>query len=573
MKKSILLVLLAMMLAFAGCQEEKPANVPGTTKAPEGTETEQPVAGADSTEAPDTTKDTEPTATPEPKEVEPKLYDRLAAWDEFYKEYNCYYTAIQIEDMFLHPGMLGSELAEVVASSKDTAITPVSVDKLFDPDVEEEVSSTQKVTYYRNETPWFDVYVRNYSEDLLTFGECIISLVVPCEDAMEYCRFFDGTYSMSSIKEITYKDYDKLVASLENTGYSVEKDGSTWRLKSTEEFCPASLSEEVLYWTSHDIWMDMKIDSDTGCVTEMAPWERSLDNSRCKLYTAPIPEDYDWSKPENEKRLNGVDISEDLWGLNFDNKDVIVEVVSVFKCEDGGFAFIYREKDMKSDELLCYKVCSAGVEMDWTENIIAPEFMGWRTRTDAYVLALDSVEQIYSINAETDLLHEYDENVIKECKIVNSFADITADHIQQIVEIATQKAKEKIWNSYDIVGSTLQYITFTNVDKIEGKLPQDNNVFWLVIQFEFENGNVRYVEVDFYNPRIAMETNEIVWDSKTSVFASGDYSNPLKLLDAVGLSGTVDENPWITEAIPQDLYYEVWEKYGYVLVEQSQDKE
>ena len=61
MKKSILFVLLAMILAFAGCQDSAPANTLGTTNAPEGTEKEQPVEGEDSTEAPDTTKDTEPT--------------------------------------------------------------------------------------------------------------------------------------------------------------------------------------------------------------------------------------------------------------------------------------------------------------------------------------------------------------------------------------------------------------------------------------------------------------------------------------------------------------------------------
>ncbi|MBR2407913.1 MAG: hypothetical protein IKB07_03055 [Lachnospiraceae bacterium] len=503
---------------------------------------------------------------------EPKLYDRLSAWDEFYKEYNCYYSAIQIEDMFFHPGMMGSEVAEVVATGKDTAIIQVSVDKLFEPDEEEGICETQKVTYYRNETPWFDVYVRNYTGELLPFGDCIVSLIVPREAAMEYCRFFDGTYSLSSIKKITYKDYDKFSASLENTGYFVEKDGSTWRVKSTEEFCPASLSEKVLYWTSHDIWMDMKIDSDTGCVTEMTPWERALDYSECQFYTASIPEDYDWSKTENEKRLAGVDISLDFWNVNFREEEVEVEVVSVFKCEDGNFVLVYREKDMESGELLCYKVGSAKIEMDWTGYIIAPEFMRWRARTDAYVLALDSAEQIYSINAETDLLYEYDKNLIIECKTVNSFADITADHVYQMAEIATEKAKEELWRTYDIGFAGVNYMTFANVNKItEHELAENSNAFWMVIAFHHEDGDVEYVAVDFYNPHIAVETNKIIWDSDTILYTSRAYSDLHRLLEDIGLSGAAKENSWVTEAMPQDLYREVNEKYGYLIMRDSLD--
>ncbi|MBP3617981.1 MAG: hypothetical protein J6J38_08080 [Lachnospiraceae bacterium] len=573
MKKSILFVLLAMILAFAGCQDSVPVNTPGTTNAPEGTEKEQPVTGADSTEAPDTTKDTEPTATPEPKEVEPKLYDRLAAWDEFYKEYSCYYSAIQIEDMFLYPGMLGSELAKMVATSEDTAITPVSVDKLFDPDVEEYIYDTQKVTYYRNETPWFDVYVRNYSEDLLPFGECIISLVVPCEDVMEYCRFFDGTYSLSSIKEITYKDYDKLVASLENTGYSVEKDGSTWRLKSTEDFCPASLSEEVLYWTSHDIWMDMKIDSDTGCVTEMAPWERALDYSECKLYTAPIPEDYDWSKPECETRLNGIDVSRDRWYLNEPDDMLKAEVVSVHSIGEADFAFVYRMKDGETGELVYYKVCDLyDMKIDWAGNIIVPESATWIDRTSVYVSSLGFIEKEFGKKSEVKLLYEYDKNLVKEIKTINSFADITVEHVQQLTEMAMYNAEKNVREIEQIVDKRLFHMTFTNVDKIAGELTHDSNVFWVVIQFSRANGEAQFVEVDVYNPRIALETNEIIWDSDTIFYASKSYSDPYRLLEDVGLSGTADENPWVTEAMPLDLYDEVRNKYKYNLWNQSLDK-
>lgn len=565
MKKSILLVLLAMMLAFAGCQEEKPANVPGTTKAPEGTETEQPVADADSTEAPDTTKDTEPTATPEPKEVDPKLYERLDSWDEFYKEYNCYYTAIQIEDMFLHPGMLGSELVEAVASSKDTAIKPVSVDKLMEPYVEEWNEETQKVTYYRNEVPWFDVYVRNYTDDLLPYSDCIVTLIMPSEEAMEYCRFFDGTYSLNSIKEINYKDYDGFVASLENTGYTVEKDGSLWRVISADKFCPASLSEKVLYWTQHDTWWELQVNLDTGYVAEMNPWLRSIGYSQCQLYTAPIPEDYDWSNPKFAVQM--------LEQFCYGNVEENTELVALFKEEkEGRFVGILRFKDTSGTT---YKIRSRyNIGMDYNGNLTKlnprPDVYDGSGHgaedTDSYVFALNELKNNFR---NIELLCEYDKNLVREHKVVNSFEDVTAEQIQQYVDLALEEVKRSYRSSElkQLKYTNLLYCTLGNAEKEKSELKE--NGFWIIIELGFNTG-VAYNSVDVYNPRVDVETGQIIRDQLSRV-VTGRYDDLNFLLRDCQLLGTPEENPWITERMPREMAYELIDKYGYAFIDITSD--
>lgn len=557
MKKSFVLVLLAMILAFAGCQESAPANTPGTTNAPEGTEKEQPVEGEDSTEAPDITKDTEPTATPEPKEVEPKLYDRLAAWDEFYKEYSCYYSAIQIEDMFLYPGMLGSELAEVVAAGKDSVITPVSADKLMEPYVEEWNEETQKVTYYRNEVPWFDVYVRNYTDDLLPYSDCIVTLIMPSEEAMEYCRFFDGTYSLNSIKEISYKDYDGFVASLENTGYTIEKDGSLWRVKSADKFCPASLSEKVLYWTQHDTLWELQVNSDTGYVSEMNPWLRSIGYSQCQLYTAPIPEDYDWSNPKFAEQM--------LEQFCYGNVEENAELVSLYKEErEGRFVGVVRTKNALGTT---YKIKSRyNIGMDYNGNLtelnprpdVYDSRLGIIDDTTYYVATLGTLNREFR---DITLLYEYDKNLIKEIKWVNSFADMTSEYVQKFIDMGAYEAGQKMSNVQ------LTYVTFGNADKESGDI--EHNAIWLAYKGTYQNKE-RYVHLGYYMPRIDLERELVVFSDWFCTNRYDDYEYMKK--DCV-LTGTPEENPYVTELLPYSFYEELSDKYGYVLdknsVEQS----
>ena len=58
--------------------------------------------------------------TEAPIVVEPKLHERLHVWDDFYKKYDNYYSAIQIEDMFFYPGMMGAELFNTIENGADT---------------------------------------------------------------------------------------------------------------------------------------------------------------------------------------------------------------------------------------------------------------------------------------------------------------------------------------------------------------------------------------------------------------------------------------------------------------------
>ena len=114
-------------------------------------------------------------------------------------------------------------------------------------------------------------------------------------------------------------------------------------------------------------------------------------------------------------------------------------------------------------------------------------------------------------------------------------------------------------------------MTFANVNNVEMELPENYNAFWIVISVTDNSGNTGFVAVDAYNMRIAMETNEVIWDYDTILYSSKVYSSPVRLLEDIGLSGPANENPWVTEAMPLDLYGEIWNKYGYALLEVSLD--
>lgn len=572
MKKSVLFVLLALMLAFAGCQNSTPADTPGTTEAPEIAEKESDAEDEGFVETPDTEKDKELSVTPESKPVEPKLYERLAAWDDFYEEYDCYYTSVQIEDMFFYPGMMGSEVAEVVASSKDTLITPIAVSNLMEPDkneytdTNEYMDTTQKVTYYRNEQPWFDVYVRNYTDDLLPLADCIVSLVVPSGNAMEYCRFFDGTYTTTSVKEINYKDYEDFSAKMEDVGYTVKKDGGTWEIRSTEEFCPASLSEQVSYWTMQDIGMYLTIDSETGYVEGMKLEDTYyLSDSTCELYTKVIPEEYDWSQEKCAAGLENLFKRDSYFKLDQAEE---VEVVSVFRGEnEAHFICVFKILDGSEGAVSGYRVCETkNIGIDYIGNIAKLSEPVDIFYTQSYEDAssyIESLDDVYDMEHDAELIYEYNKNLVKEYKVVESFSDITAEQLYEYAALAIKEVK-RTWSSWELRGlekEEVSYITFGNADVEGGEL--NENAFWMIVDLEFAD-RTYFTAVDIYNPRINVETNRIVNDNLTKVKTSSAYNNYIDLLDKLQLGGTPEENPWITEVMPYEIAKELMDKYEYI---------
>lgn len=548
-------------------QESVATQTPEAATDPAATEVPDETA----TEAPGLAEGPEATTIPEPKEVEPKLYERLSAWDDFYEEYNCYYTAIQIEDMFLHPGMMGSELAEVVTSGKDTAITPLSVEKLMEPDEEVSSRDTKKVTYYRNETPWFNVYVRNYAGDLLSFGDCIVSLVVPCDAAMEYCRFFDGTYTLNSIKEINYKDYDDFSATLESAGYTVEKNGSTWEVSSIDEFCPASLSEEVLYWTKQSLETELLIDTDTGYVTDVSvPAEWESWRSECEMFTELVPDDLDWSTQENEKRLNTYTTNVLAERYEILKEAEKCELVAVYK----GFLLVYRLTDSSFEipvSYVAYRV--KDIKADYVGNLIMPEtppslYAGNESsRVGSYAYLLGQIETQYKKDRYTDLLCEYEEGLIREHKKMTSFADATEQQICHFIDSGIRLTPS--WWSARVEKVAPLYVSFGDGEKEGGHF--DGTRLWIIYYTLYDDGSAELAHVELQDLYLDMEANSIAY--KNYGCAEGQRRKGYYDMRTIWeLDGTPEENKWVTELLPASFAEKLEEMYGEKLDRDSIDQ-
>ena len=304
--------------------------------------------------------DTKPTTTPlvtqaseQPVTVEPKLYERLSIWDDFYSKYGMYYSAIQIEDMFFYPGMIGEELFSTVANSDDTSIENIASTMLIEADGDNILSSynVTKLTYMRGDTPWFYVYIRNYTSDLATLEDCIVSLVLPSKEAIPYCRFFDGTYTEATIMGISYSDMAQLTETLENCSYQVERDGFNIRVTSPNTYSVASLSEDVLYYTSQAMTMSLTINANTSLVDSMDVATGS--DSACIMYTHTIPEDYEWSEENRERLLTFLLDNESSSSLiNSDN----AELISIFTRIDESNLFCIVKSIPKGENMPIYEI-------------------------------------------------------------------------------------------------------------------------------------------------------------------------------------------------------------------------
>lgn len=89
------------------------------------------------------------------------------------------------------------------------------------------------------------------------------------------------------------------------------------------------------------------------------------------------------------------------------------------------------------------------------------------------------------------------------------------------------------------------------------------NAFWMIVDLEFAD-HAYFTAVDIYNPRINVETNSIVNDSITKVRTSSAYKNYIDLLDKLQLTGTPEENPWITEVMPYEIAKELMDNNDYI---------
>ena len=334
--------------------------------------------------------------------LEPALYEKMPEWDDFYKEYENYYNAIQIEDMFFYTGMLGADVVKVVENSADKEIIAVSGDKLVEADEDEYLflfkNETQKITYYRGEEPWFDVYVQNYSGSLLPYSECLVSLVLPREAAIEYCRMIDGSYTSASMKEIKYMEYEDFATKLQKLGYSVTQKENKWTITNESEHSLASVMQngEVknIYWTWQEMDTVLEINLDTGLVEDVS---LSTDgDSSYGVYGTEIPKDFDWKDETFKNSVVAHFMQEDFYELyKFEN----IELVSLFEGHNAGHLMAVFRGNNVSDGEITYIGCTdrnVGIDVkngmtNLTHSIDEGIYITNKTEKTSYVEVLNVV--------------------------------------------------------------------------------------------------------------------------------------------------------------------------------------
>ena len=571
-KRLAVLLLLVSMLAGCAGAEEGQVDV-GQNRTEELTPTSKAEQG--SQKEPEATNELEVTNTPIP-EIEPILHEKMPEWDAFYAEYDNYYNAIQIEDMFFYTGMLGSEVVEAVANSADTALISIDGNKLIEADEEEYVWSgeTQKITYYRGEEPWFDVYVRNYSGSLLPYNECLVSLVMPKEAAKEYCRFIDGTYTFDLMKELKYTEFDSFADKLGRLGYSASQEGNAWIITNDFEHSMASVmkNSEVksIYWTWQPAQIELNINLDTGFVEDVAL--STSGSSDYGVYGRQIPEDFDWSNENFINSLLSYFMGKEHYKLDELEK---IELISIFQGENAGhFAVVFRGI-RKSDGKVTYIACTdrdRGINAEnqiaeLTDSIEVPFYVINRIEKNTYVEVLDELKS-YVFYKDAKLLYEYQEGLIAEYKQMESFADITVEQLNVYIEQAFKKVEGKFIS--EIKAMNPVYISYGNVAEGEH---MKNNALWMVVAVDYYSsryGDVtEYVYVHFYNLKLNVEANTALIDKDVTVYTGERFTDLYDLMVAHSIDGTPEENRWVTELLPANLARQLVDKYGYSIYKLS----
>lgn len=591
-RKSIVLFICCLMLAsfLVACGESEPTQEteqnPGQNTVVMNQDKRQDTNAPGKVVISEAVATATPTPTAEPV-MEPALFDKMPEWDAFYAEYGKYYNAVQIEDMFFYAGMFGADVVEAVANSEDTEVIRVAGDKLVEDDLS--VKETQKITYYRGEEAWFDVYVINNTESLLPFSECLVSLVLPREAAMEYCRFFDGTYTLEVLRSIKYSEYGAFEEKIKGMGYDTWQDGKTWKVRCIGQSLASVIrnnEKRSKYWVSQLMVMNLTVNLDMGVVDDIEV-EAGSEGSY-GVYGMCIPEDFDWSNEEFKDSviayLSSEDAKYDYWRAprkirELDNP----ELVSVYQGVDAGnYLFMVRGYHAKEERTI-YIICdvnNVGIDINnqmtklsdenrfYTVNSWGREAVDNRYPAGIYIEALAQ-----DILKDKALICTYCDNLITEYKQVDSFEDISAEQLNTIIEYAISEAEDKCysWGSKvaEIRAAKPCYISFGNAEA-EGEHLAENAV-WMIIELDlYKNDSdkewAEFVYVDFYGVYVDLERNRAYCSSTNTM---DRYDNFDELLVDTQLTGTPEENIWVTELLPYELAQELKDLYGYEIYDIS----
>ena len=144
-----------------------------------------------------------------------------------------------------------------------------------------------------------------------------------------------------------------------------------------------------------------------------------------------------------------------------------------------------------------------------------------------------------------------------------------------IIEVGFDEAMRAYGWGYEenIVEKNPVYITFGNAEK-EGE-HLENNTIWMVVMVDLVGEDQRmwteYVYVSIENIYINEETKELVWDRiiKNRGYRYDDF---WELSEDHQLTGTPEENKWVTELLPYDLWEELFNAYNYYVWDGTVEK-
>jgi len=496
--------------------------------------------------------------TEEPVVAEPKVYERLPVWDDFYKKYGTFYSAIQIEDMFFYPGMMGAELYSTIENSADVLIENIVQTMLLEADEGAFLQSdeTTKLTYMRGGTPWFYDYFRNHTGDLAALSDCIVSLVIPTKEAIPYCRFFDGTYTEASLLQISYSGVEQLAALLESYSYNLEKDGYNIRITSPDIYSMASLSDENLYYTRQTSTMFLEVNATTGLLNNISV--EALSSSDCMIYTCVIPTEYKWTEG-NLKQVLDTFLSGNPSPsiVNADN----AELIYLFRAGEVETFYCFVKSIPEGENSPVYvgaELCNYGLNYNnefvpleyYLSNYVAysepqPSYFDILSSYKLYPVESYNIELIYEKMSKDNLIKEFTSFEDMSEEDIAAFIDYAFYFMPPYSHMSSPEVASVVFDEQSENESSLLFILKTvSYDKY----------YYYVVSFN----------MPYYN--IELQQYEYRYHSKTDT--RGGVEAALDVYSVYDINSATSDY----KDIPREILININEKYGYSLLPLSELK-
>lgn len=220
---------------------------------------------------------------------EPMIYPACAEWSEL----NVNDQAIQFEDFVLYPGQTIQEVLDNIDSSADKALSYELVPtRMVDRGYED-------FCVKRNDTAWIWIKYANISDEIASAKDCIVVQVYLENEAVPYCRFFDGSLSYDDIIGLPYAELSTITKFFEED-FDNQSYGFNYQYISTVEYL------EKCKWTGYAV---KEVYTYYFCVNQDTGLVESFDVSASSP-AAGIPHE---PAPESLRDLpNAAEIEEDV---------------------------------------------------------------------------------------------------------------------------------------------------------------------------------------------------------------------------------------------------------------------